>query len=51
MAWYEYLIIIVALFLVILPIILHFHNKKHGKTSCGCGCENCSGNCPLKNKH
>ncbi len=48
MKWFEYLIIIVMVFLVILPFILNHINKKKGKSSCGCGCDKCSSSCPLK---
>ncbi len=48
MLWYEYMIAFVAIFLVILPIILKNIKKKKGKSSCGCGCESCSKDCPLK---
>lgn len=48
MKWYEYIIAIVAIGLVILPIILNTRRKKKGKSSCGCGCESCSKDCPLK---
>lgn len=48
MQWFEYLIIIAAVALVALPIVLHFVNKKKGKTGCGCGCESCS-SCALCN--
>lgn len=41
MQWFEPLIIIAAVALVALPIVLHFVNKKKGKTDCGCGCEGC----------
>ncbi len=23
-------------------------NRKNGRSSCGCGCQNCSGNCAVK---
>lgn len=42
MEWFEYVIIAAAIFLVILPIILSFKNKKKGKTSCGCNCSCCA---------
>ncbi len=41
--WYEYLIAALAVVIVALPIILHFVNKKKGKSSCGCDCGCCSG--------
>lgn len=42
MKWFEPIIAIIAVFLVILPIILKIRNKKKGKSSCGCGCNECS---------
>ena len=31
------------LLLVLLGIVLRlYHNKKNGKSSCGCGCEHCA---------
>lgn len=39
--WYEILIAIIAVAIVALPIVLHFVNKKKGKTSCGCDCGSC----------
>lgn len=49
MEWFEYLIILLALFLVILPIILKIRDKKKGKMNCGCGmsCKGDCNNCPL----
>ncbi|MFR5892214.1 MAG: FeoB-associated Cys-rich membrane protein [Bacilli bacterium] len=49
MKWYEYIILIVAIGLVVLPFILKYFNKK-GKTSCGCECSSCGKDCPLKEK-
>ena len=42
MKWFEPIIAIVAIFLVVLPIILSIRNKKKGKCSCGCGCSECA---------
>ncbi len=43
MQWFEILILIGAVALVALPIVLHFVNKKKGKSGCGCDCgvKNC----------
>lgn len=48
MQWYEYLIIVGAIGIVILPIVLAIINKKRGKVSCGCSCSACASkhNCP-----
>lgn len=49
MQWFEYIIIVVAVFLVILPIILKIRAKKTGKGTCSCEC--CSksqcASCPM----
>ena len=37
MKWYEYIILIVAIGLVVLPFILKYFNKKKGKKSSGGG--------------
>ncbi|MBQ7275978.1 MAG: hypothetical protein IJS58_01895 [Bacilli bacterium] len=43
MEWFEPLIAIGALSLVIVPIIIRIRNKKMGKSSCGCSdCDCCS---------
>lgn len=42
MKWFEPIIIIVAVGLVILPIILKIVNKKKGKSTCSCGCAYCT---------
>ena len=42
MKWFEPIIAIVAVFLVILPFILNIRKKKKGKKGCGCGCSECS---------
>ncbi len=47
MKWYEYIIMIIAIGLVILPFVLNHLNKKKGKSTCGCGCDKCSANCPM----
>jgi len=51
MKWFEPIIAIVAIGLVILPIILKVVNKKKGKSACSCGCTCCphSGNCSKVN--
>lgn len=35
---------------VVLVVVKLYRDKKHGKTSCGCGCDNCpsSGMCHKK---
>lgn len=38
MEWFEYIIIVVAVGLVLLPIALKIINKKRGKSSCASGC-------------
>lgn len=36
------IIICAILFIIVAAIIIHLvRNKKKGKSSCGCGCENC----------
>ena len=50
MKWFEYIILIVAIGLVLLPFILKYSNKKKGKSSCGCECSSCGKDCPLKEK-
>ncbi len=47
MEWYEYVIIVVAVALVIAPIIAHFVKKKKGTLKCECGHlqSECVGNC------
>ncbi len=50
MKWFEYIIIIVAIGLVLLPFIINYKNRKQGKTSCGCKCSECSIKCSLKKK-
>lgn len=47
MKWFEPLIAIAAIFLVILPIILKIKAKRSGKGSCSCGCDcsSCSKDC------
>ena len=42
MKWFEPIIAIVAVFLVVFPIILSIRNRRKGKSSCGCGCSECS---------
>ena len=42
MEWFEYLIALAAIGLVILPIVLKIVNKKRGRTSSACGCTSCS---------
>ena len=37
MEWFEPLIIVGAVFLVLLPIITHFVKKKNGTLKCECG--------------
>lgn len=44
MKWFEYIIMIVAIGLVILPVVLQIVKKKKGKPTCSCGCSECS-NC------
>ena len=47
MKWFEYIIIIVAVFLVVFPIVSHFVKKKKGTLKCECGHlqSECIGNC------
>ena len=47
MEWYEYVIIVVAVALVLAPIITHFVKKKKGTLKCECGHlqSECIGNC------
>lgn len=47
MKWFEPIIAIIAIGLVILPFILKIINKKRGKPSCSCGCDcqSCSKDC------
>ncbi|MCI5938389.1 MAG: FeoB-associated Cys-rich membrane protein [Bacilli bacterium] len=42
MKWFEYIIIVVAIGLFLLPFILQIIKKKKGKPSCSCGCSECS---------
>ena len=42
MKWFEPIIAIVAIFLVILPIILKIISHKKGNNSCSCGCACCT---------
>lgn len=42
MEWFEPIIIVVAIFLVLLPLILKIKNKKQGKTGCEHECSICS---------
>lgn len=42
MEWFEPIIIIIAIFLVLLPLILKIKNKKKGKTGCEHDCSICS---------
>lgn len=41
MEWFEYIIIIIAIGLVVLPIFLSIKNKKKGKSSCCGSCNSC----------
>lgn len=50
MEWFEYLIIVIAIGLVALPIVLEIKNRKQGKKGCGCKCDGCHQECPLKKK-
>lgn|GEM_PF-765104 len=50
MEWFEYIIIVVAVFLLVLPFILAIIRKRQGKSCCSCECLNkgsCS-SCPFK---
>lgn len=49
MKWFEPIIIIIAILLVIIPIILHFKNKKNNTLKCECGHyqKDCINNCSL----
>ncbi len=46
MKWFEYLIALGAIILVLLPIMLKLINKKI-KKGC-CNCSNCTKECPFK---
>lgn len=37
MRWYEIIILIIAILLVIVPIVTHFVKKKNGSLKCECG--------------
>ncbi len=41
MTWWEIFIIVVAAAYVLFVIGLSVYRKKHGKSSCDCGCESC----------
>lgn len=47
MQWFEPLIIIAAIFLVVFPIASFFYKKKKGTLKCECGhyMKDCTGNC------
>lgn len=45
MKWFEILIIIGAVFLVISPLLIHITKKKNGTLKCECGHNACSGSC------
>ena len=47
MKWFEPIIFIVAVLLVLTPIVIHFVRKKNGKLKCDCGSyiSECTGNC------
>lgn len=49
MEWFEYLIIVIAISLVVTPIIIHFVQKKNGTLKCECGhyVKECVGNCSI----
>ena len=51
MEWFEYIIMAVAIFLVLLPLILKIANRKNPhKSSCGCDCgENPKCECCMTN--
>ena len=42
MKWFEPIIAIIAIFLVLLPIIIKIIEKKKGNSKCSCGCDCCS---------
>lgn len=42
MKWFEPLIALAAVSLVVLPIILKIKSHKKGQSSCGCSCADCS---------
>ena len=42
MKWFEPIIIIVAILLVVLPFAHEIKKTIKGKTSCSCGCKECS---------
>ena len=47
MKWFEPLIALAAIGLVLLPIILKIINHKNGKSTCSCGCDctSCNKDC------
>ena len=47
MKWFEPIIALIAIFLVVLPIILKIRDYKKGKHTCSCGqdCASCSKDC------
>ncbi len=44
MNWFDVLIIIFCIAIVVFAIIKAVIDKKNGKTSCGCNCANCKNN-------
>ena len=50
MEWFEYLIIVAAIMIVILPFFLAIRRRKLGKTTCTCdySCGKSCASCPLK---
>ncbi len=46
----EIIVIIISILIVSLVTIFSIINKKKGKSSCGCNCQNCSKTCTYKEK-
>ena len=47
----EIIVIIISILIVSLVTIFSIINKKKGKSSCGCNCQNCSKTCTYKEKN
>lgn len=45
MEWFEPIIIVVAILLVIVPFYIHFRNAFKKKNGCSCGCSECGKKC------
>jgi len=53
MKWFEPIIIVVAILMVLIPIVTHFVKKKKGTLKCECGHlqSECTGKCESCNSH